>query len=127
MQTNNLWGMLPRVTEPQRTPLTILREQADVLTSSTKGLLEGELTMLNGTGQLSGQLNIVAPALGRYSMPAIKITYSIFGYPVQVEDFIGGSSFAAPDEPQYIALLHRILSSGPVHGSIKALLAQSMA
>ena len=60
-------------------------------------------------------------------MPAIRITYSIFGYPVSIDDFIGGKVYTVTDEPQYIDALYKILSSKTVHDSIKALLAQSMA
>ena len=123
----NLWGELP-LAIITRTPVVILREQANQLTELTNGLLEGEVT----THELSGEkpffykLNIVAPALDGYRALVAFIMHSITLYPVILVDEINpNKSYECKDEDVFIAAIGEVLSSPGVHKLISALLSQS--
>jgi hypothetical protein len=132
---NNLWGNLPRVTEPQPTPLSILREQAEILTSATNGVLEGEVATFTGAEQaggatssaILGRLSIVAPALGRYSQPIIEVTYNLMGYQtgIIIVNLTNNEQRKCFNIQSYKGILAQFLSSPSIRNIIHQLLTQS--
>lgn len=125
MSTPNLWGDIPQLTERKQTALGILREQAEILSRTTQGVLIGEVTNENKDDQLGGVLRIVAPVLGGYSVPIIQVSHSIYGYPVLLTNLLLKESYSCERPDIYYDVLNQVLSSKEVHEAIAALLTQS--
>jgi hypothetical protein len=132
----NLWGELPS-SETQRTPYTILKEQASMLTEITNGLLVGEVkrssevdafsefTLGKQSQSFVAYLRIQVPSLNNYTYSVVRIQYPIRLYPVlvkslAVEDFHRECS----SEEEFENALGQILSSQEVKQVISALLTQ---
>jgi hypothetical protein len=70
------------------TPLSILKEQAGLLTQRTSGRLRGEVETWPTGGQVTFAFNIVVPALGGYKYVLFTMHYfptEPGGYPVFVD------------------------------------------
>lgn len=106
-----------------RTPLSILREQADLLPAKTKNLLEGEVQVHHDEGDLYINLNIVAPALDHY-----RYTLVGFRQPAELYPLIEtASGRRIPDEATLLQYLRETLSSPKTRRVIGNLIAQSNA
>ena len=57
------------------TPLSILREQAGLLTQRTRGRLRGEVETWSAGGQVTFAFNIVVPSLGGYKYILFTMRY----------------------------------------------------
>jgi hypothetical protein len=144
----NLWGELPNP-ETIRTPYTILKEQASILSEITNGLLIGEVINSQKDKFFVKILRIKAPALNNYTYSVVEVQHTIKLYPVFVKnltsdpitnatDFIQsltvdlkGSGFLEnqgykkySSEEEFENALGQILSSKGVKHAISALLAQ---
>jgi hypothetical protein len=139
----DLWGDLPSA-ETIRTPYTILKEQASILTEKTKGLLLGEVKLspqieyINRFGELVDQekqqsqlfvafLRIQVPSLNNYTYSVVKIQYPIPQlYPVLVTSLASAEDRECDcaNEAEFENFLGKILSSSDVKRVISTLLAQ---
>ncbi len=126
MSARNLWGDIPSATS-LRTPTTVLREQADLLTTLTKGVLKGVVETLPFRGSLTSTLLIEAPALDNYHHQVLRAEYGTSLYPVAVDRGDSDAVHYCDDEDAFIAYLGEVLSSPDVHKTIQVLLAQSTA
>jgi hypothetical protein len=121
----NLWGELPKI-ETIRTPYTILKEQASILSEITSGLLIGEVRRVFGKDhEFMFNIRIKAPALENYTYSVVQVQHPVKLYPVivkslVVEDFKRECS----SEEEFENALGEILSSQEVKRVISALLAQ---
>ena len=125
MQPTSYWGDISLPTERPKTPLTILREQAEALSQATKGVLLGEVVSLEHSDKLGGTLRIVAPFLGGYSLDIILVRYDIYGYPVEVTNWLRNRQVQANSVTDYQLILQNIISSEEVRKAVAALLEQS--
>ncbi len=82
----NLWGELPN-TEAIRTPYTILKEQASMLSEITNGLLIGEVIHNPKDNFFVMILRIKVPSLNNYTYSVVEVQHSIKLYPVFVNNF----------------------------------------
>jgi hypothetical protein len=126
----NLWptDLAPTV---ERTPLTILKEQAAQLGTMTKNLLEGRVeTATTGSGRavrFSHAFNIAAPSLG-YTYQLLILQHSLELYPISVAFY--GSTSAPPkgqrlaSEAEFLDYLRKVFASDETRRIIGALLAQ---
>ena len=120
----NLWGELPNV-ETIRTPYTILKEQASILSEITNGLLIGEVAFNNQTdNSLSMTLMIKAPSLNNYTYSVVEVQQPIQLYPVAVINLLEGRMGKYSSEEEFESALGQILSSQDVKRVISGLLAQ---
>jgi hypothetical protein len=135
----NLWGELPN-SENVRTPYTLLKEQASLLTEITKGLLIGEVKLSPEVDALSkfttsiiGEQNqsfvaflrIKVPSLNNYTYSVVKIQYPIKLYPVLVKSLVVDNfQIECLSEEEFENAVGQILSSQEVKEVISALLAQ---
>jgi hypothetical protein len=79
------------------TPLSILREQAGLLTKRTRGVLTGDVETWTSGAQVGFAFNIVVPALGGYKYTLFLMHYfptQPTGYPV----FVDTAPKGAPNE-----------------------------
>ena len=126
MAVKNLWGDLPELSDV-RSPATILREQASLLTQMTKGTLQGEVSLLKRKDKFDLTLRILAPALDNYSYTVLGVVYPIEMYPADVFDAhnLPPIPRSCTDEESLQSTLANILSSSRTQKVISHLLAQS--
>jgi len=93
----DFWGEI--VPAQERTPLAILREQASLLGTKTKNLVEATVdTSVDPNGQFVHRFTLVVPSLSSYKYELFRIEHGIASYPIAV----------APEVPSQ-------LSRGPVN------------
>ncbi len=118
----NLWGDIPLARTMERTPVTILKEQATVLGESTENVLQGRITHSPvGSEKFKVNLSIVAPTLGNYSYDVVNVSYPIGFYPL----FVSASGFPTAkckDETEFKNVLSDILKSAETKSVIQRLL-----
>lgn len=132
----DLWGELPPV-ENIRTPFTILKEQANLLSRKTKGIVVGEversevsIKFLPDHSPISVvYLKARVPSLGNYSMTLLQVKYdtSASTYPVLISSFIQDEpSMKCDNEEEFISALHHLLSSEPIINAVSSLFADAV-
>src|SRR4028118_1563838 len=120
----NLWGELPNA-ETIRTPYTILKEQASILSEITNGLLIGEVVVnIQKENFLAMTLRIKAPSLNNYTYSVVDVQQPIQLYPVGIRNLIKNTWTEYSSEEEFENALGQILSSQEVKRVISALLAQ---
>jgi hypothetical protein len=120
--TESFWNI---PTPPRRTPLSILREQANNLTQSTKGVLRGEVTIRSGSDRISMFLSITVPALANYRFSVLHYEQPVHLYPGEITSI--EENFIIENEDDFVDTLKHILSSEQVGNVISGLLAQATA
>jgi len=126
MSLESLWGELPDTTGLS-TPVTILREQALLLTEMTNRVLEGVVGVWKGrsTGVLVADLDIIAPVLDNYQVSIVRIKHDVQLYPVNLQNMLSGRTYEATNEDEFINALRDMLTSPEVRRAITGLLVQS--
>jgi hypothetical protein len=81
----NLWGELPNI-ETIRTPYTLLKEQASILSEITNGLLIAEVIHNQKDNFFVMILRIKVPSLNNYTYSVVEVQHSIKLYPVFVNN-----------------------------------------
>ncbi len=125
MPGDSLWGAIPEGRKIQ-TPVSILKEQAELLSVATNRLLEGSVQVQGDVvGKVNATLGITAPALAGYRIEILMISHTVGLYPV----FVQSKAFESPqaranDEAAYKAVLANILQSQIVNNIIERLLTQ---
>ena len=131
METENLWGEIPNI-KGIRTPVEILREQGNLLSKLTKGVLEAEVSSRQEGRRLIAEMDIIVPGLNMYRLTIVRIDSELNIYPMSVSNVLtgGGGIFdyletiECKNEGEYTKALKTVLSSNEVKNTIKALLAQ---
>jgi hypothetical protein len=113
--STDLWGEIEAT--QIRTPLVILREQAALLGTKTKNLVEASVkTHANGDA-FAHNFNLVVPALDNYTYNLFTITHGPSIYPISVlykstqfeteQEFIEwlGAKLSSPDTKRIVANL----------------------
>lgn len=141
--TESFWA-IPNI-EEIRTPVTILKEQADALTQATEGLLKGEVIsftqesvsgseMLNVLAFLQkgfkggSRLAIVVPFLKNYRVNLLDYYHNITMYPGTLDaNFSDNREIKVQNEEQFVAALKNILSSEKTKMIVAGLISQAKA
>lgn len=119
MATNtDLWGDI--APSAVRTPASILREQASLLGSKTKNIIEGQVETHTLGGEFRHTFNLVVPALDNYSYELFQISHGVEMYPV----YLGVGQYAK-DEESFVRWLGQKLSAPETKSIIGNLLAQA--
>jgi hypothetical protein len=115
----DLWGEIVPLAE--RTPVSILREQAALLGQKTKNLMEARvITSSRGDGTLMHSFTLVVPSLS-YSFQLFQVYHKLTSlYPLRVSDM----KEELPTEQAFIDWLGSRLSSPETKKLIGNLLAQ---
>lgn len=125
MSAENMWGEINTPAD-QRTPKSILREQASILSQLTKGVLIGSIEQESTTNNtLIYNFSITAPAINNHKFALLTLQYSITIYPLTVTDHTVHVQRQCLNEEGFTATLKSILSSTQVKRVISALLIQS--
>jgi hypothetical protein len=115
------WGEI--VPAQERTPLAILREQAALLGTKTKNLVEATVdTSINRDGLFIHRFTLVVPSLSNYKYELFRIQHGVAIYPI---DIPGPLTPQFETEPQFVDWLHRKLSSVETKRIVANLLAQA--
>ena len=112
-QLRNLWGEIGVPQDLPNLPQKILKEQAEILTKQSSGILIGQVVrgVSSSNNIFSGHLRIVVPALGHYIYNVLKITYPIEKiYPVTLTN-AQDERYECQDVDEYEQNLEKILSS----------------
>lgn len=145
----NLWGDIPH-TDDLRTPYTLLKGQASLLTELTKGLLIGEIERsqyysdhLDNKIALGFRvafplqkqrlreepkpisvlhLKIKVPTLNNYTISLLKVTYPVELYPAGIFSLVEQTERFCADEEAFEQGIGEILSSQKVRRIVSALL-----
>lgn len=125
MSAENMWGEINAPVN-QRTPTSILREQAAILNQLTKGVLIGSLEQepINHN-TLAYNFAVTAPAINNHKFSILTVQYSITIYPLTLTDRTTQVQRQCLNEEAFISTLKGILSSTQVRRVISALLIQS--
>jgi hypothetical protein len=79
----DFWGKI--VPAQERTPLAILREQASLLGTKTKNLVEATVdTSVSPNGQFIHRFTLVVPSLSSYKYELFRIQHGVVSYPISV-------------------------------------------
>lgn len=92
MTQEDLWGDLPEV-ESLRTPLVILKEQAELLQEKTEGLLVGQIKSAQDVTRFVYDFFIIAPTLNNYAYHLLTVMHDLGFYPLQLIDRQVGRKF----------------------------------
>jgi hypothetical protein len=125
MSAESMWG---EINDPvnQRTPTSILREQALILNQMTKGVLIGSIEQEpTANNTLIYNFAITAPAINNHKFAILTVQYSITIYPLTLTDRTTQVQRQCLNEEGFTSTLKGILSSTQVKRVISALLIQS--
>lgn len=120
MTTEDLWGNLPDV-ETLRTPLVILKEQAELLQEKTDGLLVGQINQHQKGTKFQYSLSIVAPTLNNYTYHLLTVTHDIGFYPLRLINNQNKPQ-QCPDEEEFKEGLRTIFTTQDIQNVISKLL-----
>jgi len=153
MEKKSLWAEVKDI-PAFRTPVVILKEQAELLDVTTNSILRGEVKSFrvdvrkdeitlplpsplniklkkqivpdkNGS-MLGFSLFIIAPQMNYYSYCVLTIAYDpVEVYPVYLESTVLEGFVYCKDESNFILILKQILSSEKIKTIIMSLIAQS--
>jgi hypothetical protein len=121
--STDLWGEIEAT--QIRTPLAILREQAALLGTKTKNLVEAEVNTSRSGETFNHSLELVVPALDNYTYSLLKISHGVSIYPVTW--FSDGKYHRFDTEEEFIKWLGAKLSSTDTKRIVANLLAQAAA
>jgi len=122
-------------TRDLRTPVTIIREQAEALTQQTNGLLQGEVLIVperspTGVGltRTRASLKIAVPYLNDYAVYVLSYTHNIDMYPGDLTNYFEDEeNISISNEDEFINALKKILSSSTTLRILGNLLSQANA
>ncbi len=117
-----------------RTPITILKEQAEALTQQTAGLLKGEISLRpakGGGGQgLAGTiatLTIAVPVIDSYFVTALSYQHGLESYPGALYLNFESRSVEVASEAEFTDALKQALASTKTQNILSNLLSQASA
>lgn len=121
---DSLWN----VPDPEdlRTPLSMLKSQAEYLTRLSRGLVCGEVETSGGSDRFSIDLNIVVPNLNDYTYMIIKYTQPMPNiYPGYFYSSLDDQGWTVSGEDGFQKVLKSTLSSTATRGLLTSLMAQA--
>ena len=124
-ETESLWGEIPSGANIDRTPLTLLKEQASLLGKATNNLLVGDVSSSSASSdqQFRADFFIVAPTLNEYRYHVLHITYPLGFYPVTIKDEGAvGPRKTVQNEEELKAIVAKILKSRNVRDVVQRLI-----
>jgi hypothetical protein len=126
----------------ERTPVSILKEQAEILGKNTGYKLKGQVsTHTSEDGEILNVFYVVVPALDGYRYELFEISHGALGYPVKIvsspkaeiepdedaRDLYNRMKKTLATEDDFVAWLKTILGSKETRRLLASLLAQASA
>jgi len=125
----NMWGEI-NMADLEVTPITILKQQSDILENATAGVLIGEvITNRNEFGDIIMDLYVVAPMVGHYRHNICTVTHGIAPYPatLQTAALNNGKSIPCKTKAAFENVLEKALQAPDTKKAVSSLLAHSRA
>ncbi len=126
--SENLWGELP-VDEAITTPFSVLKEQATQISTLTKQVLIGDVSLnqrIKKNDKISYTLKISAPSLNYYSTDIVTVTYPPEIYPLTVYNEVeGGHFYNVEDLASLKDALKKVFTAEKTRKIIQGLAAQA--
>ena len=116
----DFWGEI--VPAQERTPLAILREQASLLGTKTKNLVEATVdTSVTPNGRFVHRFTLVVPSLSNYKYELFRIEHGVASYPITVasEVLSAQSGPGLTDQVAASALRSRLLVTGSLNPQLE--------
>ncbi len=109
-------------------PLLILKEQGQLLSQKTRGLVEGFVTTDGRSHDFHLTFYLRAPSLDNYTYNLLEIDHPLELYPLRISSDLLQDTLAEVDtEEQFVGVLRRILSSEQTKRIVNAIIAQAQA
>ncbi len=128
-KAGDLWGAEFDPIPPSTPLVSVLQEQARILTNRTNGRIVGEVSIDAGIdiGTVWTSLFVRVPALLNYRRKLLSLAYPVEvdplnPFPVTTFDYSESLSRELRDMDEYCEWLREILSSSEIHGLIANLL-----
>jgi hypothetical protein len=122
MASSGFWTIPKEI--PERTPLTILREQASALSDATNGYLYGNAELTTSGDTFHVDLSIVAPSLDNYTFIVLSVTYNVYLYPVEIYFHATTRVERANNESEFEDILKKLLAAPEIQKVIVGLISQ---
>ncbi len=127
MPTKNMWGDLPTM-EDTKTPLLIMREQANILKQATRGVLHASISTTPLTlGKMRHSFYLVAPLLNDYRHLLFSVEHGIDPYPVKFSAPRMKNLARCKREKDFELILTELLRDASTRKAIASLIANSEA
>jgi hypothetical protein len=124
--STSLWN-IPDV-ENVRTPLSIMKEQANFLTTNTGSLLYGTVEASGHGDYLIIVMKIIVPNLNNYSFTVIQYRQQVMSiYPGNLHSSLQRDNFEIENEEGFVNTLGFILRSNEMSELLTSLMAQAKA
>lgn len=120
--TTDFWGALDTKQLVERTPLSILREQAALLGKKTGNLVEARVETRPWGSDFKLTLKLEVPGLDNYTYELLAVSHPVTLYPVKEERALGS---VLENEDAFVQWLRAKLSSPDTHRIIGHLLSQA--
>jgi len=126
MSTENLWGSLDGF-KKIKTPLSIVREQGEILTQATQGILQGHVKIDSQVGKIRFSFFIIAMQLNQYKYEVLNVEHGLKIYPALVCSLVKEKKSwrKCDNETSFLETIKSILSSSETRRVIEILLSQS--
>jgi hypothetical protein len=108
-------------------PVTVLKEQAALLGTKTKNLVEGKVELSeSGGNQFVYVFYLVAPALKNYRYRLLSVAYPVEFFPATINfEANNKGGYIAKDYDEFVKKLGEVLSHEKTKAVVKALISQS--
>ena len=129
MSKPNPWADLSEVTRDLLPPIAVLREQAQMLSEGTSGVVQGVVSSDSeaGRGTILHRFHATVPALDNFSIELVRAWHPVTLYPCEVyTDLIGSwtNSVSCKDAAQLEEVLIQIAQHADIRKVVGALLVQ---
>jgi hypothetical protein len=127
----NIWDKID-LEDSKDNPLGFLKEQAELLNTTTSQVLEAEVVLTEAFDQESDEMVLIyqfyvyAPFLGNFRVNLFNVVQPNKPYPIQIKDKVTNSSkVSAKDFGEFVNAVNSILEKPDVQNLIKSLYSQS--
>ena len=121
----DLWGQLEVEQIKERLPVDILREQAQLLETKTRGVVRGRVSSLLQREAVLLSFYLEVPTLDDYRYLLFEVLHAVKEpYPISKSTNVGFAPFATK-ESEFVAWLGQQLSSPETHRTIRGLMAHA--
>lgn len=127
MATQNPWERLRHKASEIVPPIVILKEQAQLLTGASEGVIQGEVSSNSSSNTFVHYFIARVPSMNNYSVTLLQIQHSLTLYPVNVDGPMWrNAAIRCATKDELTAAIVRLLSEGSVQETVSALLAQAL-
>lgn len=106
-------------------PISILKEQAELITAKSKGNIVGRVWTSKYEKGFAHELNLIAPLLDSYAYRLLVAAHTIDLYPVEISAEVVHRRFTCKSPEEFSLALKEIFGSDNTKRVVAAILAQT--